>query len=268
MNTNEYISSGILEAYVLGSVSLQEKQEVECMSKIYPEIKTELDALQSATDAYAKTFERKPAEHLKAKIFAQMTFDEPQNEVFAKQTTTEKTVEIETSNNTKVMPMWPKFAAAASVIFGVMFGYTMFKNSTLNQELASLNTKNQSNVKANESYTNMLGLYKNSDNIKIKLNGVEKSPESGVTVFWNKQTSEVKLIVDNLPKAPAGKQYQLWTLVDGVPIDMGMLSNDFTGNVLTMKSTNKNVQAFAITLEKNGGSPTPTMEDMYVLGNV
>ena len=42
MNINDYISSGILEQYVLGDISPQEKKEVECMSHIYPELQEEL----------------------------------------------------------------------------------------------------------------------------------------------------------------------------------------------------------------------------------
>ena len=42
MNTNDYILTGILEQYVLGDVSPQEKQEVECMSHIYPEVHEEI----------------------------------------------------------------------------------------------------------------------------------------------------------------------------------------------------------------------------------
>ena len=33
MNTKEYITSGILEEYVLGVVSDQERREIECLSK-------------------------------------------------------------------------------------------------------------------------------------------------------------------------------------------------------------------------------------------
>ena len=37
--------------------------------------------------------------------------------------------------------------------------------------------------------------------------------------------------------------------------------------IQAMKSV-ENPQAFAITLEKEGGNPTPTMEEMYVMGTI
>ena len=48
MNVTEYIASGILESYVMGAVSDQEQREVDCLSSIYPEVRTELDELSTA----------------------------------------------------------------------------------------------------------------------------------------------------------------------------------------------------------------------------
>lgn len=261
MNTQEYISSGILEAYVLGSVSTQEKQEVECLSKIYPEIKTELESLEEGINVYSKAMHTAPPAHLKAKIFAQMTFDEPAETIV-------EAVSEAPEARTLSMPMWPKFAAAAAVVLGVLLGFNYMNTQKLETELAAINGKLQETSTETEASKAYLALYKSKDLSKISLQGVEKYPESAVTVFWNKQTSEVKLVADNLPAAPSGKQYQLWTIVDGVPVDMGMLDLDFKGKILNMKNANGKAVAFAITLEKLGGSPAPTMEEMYVIGNV
>jgi hypothetical protein len=56
-----------------------------------------------------------------------------------------------------------------------------------------------------------------------------------------------------LPVAPEGKQYQLWAIVDGKPVDAGLLDNPETFE--KMKSLG-NAQAFAISLEAKGGSTT------------
>ncbi len=53
MNTGEYILSGILEAYVLGSLSAERMRAVDAMQLArYPEVKAELDAIQDAMNAY------------------------------------------------------------------------------------------------------------------------------------------------------------------------------------------------------------------------
>ena len=61
------------------------------------------------------------------------------------------------------------------------------------------------------------------------------------------------------------KQYQLWEIVNGKTVDAGMLDN-CTG--LCKLKNIPSAQAFAITLENKGGSPTPTMSALYVMGAV
>ena len=108
-------------------------------------------------------------------------------------------------------------------------------------------------------------------NMKMaSLKGQKISPASFATVLWDTTTNDVYLQVNNLPKPANDKQYQLWALFNGQPIDMGMIDNSvFTGEkklLLQMKNV-KGAQAFAITLEKKGGNPTP-QGDMYTLGNL
>ena len=153
-------------------------------------------------------------------------------------------------------------------MFGVLFAWSFQKNGENEAQLAALKSEiQQEQVKVSNS-ENMLALFKDSENVKMELNGVEKSPNSKVLAFWNKETEEMKLVVDNLPVAPKGKQYQVWGIVDGVPVDMGMVDLDFQNKILAMKVPKGNIAAFAITLEKQGGNPKPTLEEMYVIGNV
>jgi len=69
MNINDYISSGILEQYVLGDISPQEKKEVECMSHIYPELQEELLKVQIALEGFALDNAIEVPSHLKKNIF-------------------------------------------------------------------------------------------------------------------------------------------------------------------------------------------------------
>ena len=71
---------------------------------------------------------------------------------------------------------------------------------------------------------------------------------------------------NNLPLAPSDKQYQLWAIVDGKPVDAGIIG-DCNGGLCKLKNIPK-ASAFAITLEKKGGSPTPTLTAMFVMGAI
>jgi anti-sigma-K factor RskA len=278
MNTQAYIESGILEEYILGTVSPQEKQEVECLSHIYPEVKAELLRLEVTLEQYAIKHAINPPTNLKDKIFAQMTFGDTaltQPEDEASGATEPVTpfsptggTEIRIGENRVARPLWAMMAVAASVllaIFGAWAAYQMAETRKQNEQLAA----EVSNLKQTTDYTQALAAhYRNPDVRAVRMPGLDKSPESTVVALWNQQTNEVFLDVQNLPTAPAGKQYQLWGIVNGAPVDMGMLDADFSNKVLRMKSINADAAAFAITLEKQGGSPNPTMEEMYVMGKV
>ena len=118
---------------------------------------------------------------------------------------------------------------------------------------------------------NDLAMVVQNPNVKMAaMKGLEASPASFATVYWDTTSKDVYLQINNLPKPASDQQYQLWALFDGKPIDVGMIDNDtFIGEkklLLQMKNVN-GAQAFAITLEKKGGNPTP-QGSMYVMGNL
>nr|WP_236023320.1 anti-sigma factor [Chitinophaga chungangae] len=89
------------------------------------------------------------------------------------------------------------------------------------------------------------------------------------TVYWNPKSEEVFLTVTNLPAPAADQQYQLWGIVNGKPVDAGVFDMEQAAKGFAkMKTMVANAQMFAITLEKKGGSPTPTLTAMYVAGKV
>lgn len=296
MNIQAYIESGILEEYVLGTVTPQEKQEVECMSHIYPEIKEELLRTESALEEYALKHQATPPPSLKESIFAQMNFDAPAEEPGAEDATEQQTVSqpdaattaepvrtearvidnaFERVETQVVTPGWAKLAVAAAVLLAIFAGWsamqmTDMKNAS-NTAVAKVESMeaDMAAMKSQAEYNQAVATLFRSPSYKhVHLAGLEKSPESAVSAFWNTQTNEVLIDVQNLPAAPQGKQYQLWSIVDGKPLDIGMIDNAFTGKVLKMKNTKAGSAAFAITLEKEGGNPTPTMDEMYVMGKV
>jgi len=298
MNIQAYIESGILEEYVLGTVSPQEKQEVECMSHIYPEIKEELLRSESALEEYALKHQTAPPASLKESLFAKMNFDieipaageesdivesgavndisdDIRNgdfvEIPVSQDISDTKVVSDVFNRTEVKevtPFWAKLAVAASILLALFAGWSAIQVSDLKKSNEELATEMEV-VKRDSQYSGLLAsLYRDPTFKVVKMAGLEKSPESAVAAFWNQQTNEVMLDIQKLPTPPAGKQYQLWSIVDEKPVDIGMIDNSFSGKVLKMKNTKTGSVAFAITLEKAGGSPTPTIAEMYVMGKV
>ncbi|GAB2767150.1 hypothetical protein GCM10027275_06750 [Rhabdobacter roseus] len=268
MNIQAYIESGILEEYVLGTVSPQEKQEVECLTKIYPELKEELLTLEAALEKYAQEHQTPPPADLKDKIFAQMNFEpveEPADEVAP---TESRVGVLSPEQKAIVRPLWSMMAVAASVLLAIGLAWAIYEMSDLKFQNKRLATQ-ISNLEETVAYSGTLArLYRDPTYKVVRMAGVAKSPESSVVALWNQQTNEVLLDVQKLPVAPSGRQYQLWSIVNGQPVDMGVLEPAFDGKILRMKTTQPGSAAFAITLEKTGGSPTPSLDEMYVMGSV
>ena len=72
MNTQEYISSGIVESYVLGLASDEERREFEQMCAQYPEVLQARTAFELALEKQAMANAIAPAASLKNKILDEM----------------------------------------------------------------------------------------------------------------------------------------------------------------------------------------------------
>jgi anti-sigma-K factor RskA len=300
MNTVEYIASGILEQYVSGTATSQERREVECMSHIYPEIHEELVAMQEALEALAMAEAVAPPAHVKASFMDAIKALKEEEEAanvtvtaVEQNTTSEAPIRPETKvvemsvkenlgtkqNEVKAITVASKpygfMRVAASLLFLLSAGlaYLLYQNSSekrnLQNEIAGVldnNRSQQATIKAKEL---QLSIAENKEFALVNMAGIPaKSPTSNANIYWNKKTAEVFVAVKNLPKPAADKQYQLWAIADGKPVDLGMIEGEDLSVVFQKMKTIKNPQAFAVTLEVKGGVASPTMSEMYVMGAI
>ena len=105
----------------------------------------------------------------------------------------------------------------------------------------------------------------------IALGGQTVSPSSYAKAYWNKEEQKVIIDAQGLPEPPEGFTYQVWSLkLDPLtPTSLGLL-DDFASQdnkLFTLENANES-EAFGITLEPEGGSETPTLEQLYTLGAV
>jgi len=276
LNSKEYISSGILESYILGHASPEEAGILECVMNNNTEVREAFEEAQKTFEMLATAQAVTPPSDLKSKIWdkiqqqdkVELAVEKP---IIPLQTNAQKT-EAKTEIQETVAEKrgnWKNFAVAASLLFLVSTGvnlYWMSSQSEMKEEMANMKNENQSKNIAIQNMQQKLDVVANPDMKKIVLAGVEKHPESKATVLWDANSKDVYLSVNNLPKAPEGMQYQLWAIEDGKPVNAGMYSEDKDMKIALANITK--AQAFAITLEKKGGSEVPTMENMYVMGGV
>ncbi len=274
MNVQEYISSGIVESYVLGLASQEEQAEFERMCASYPEVKAARETFELLLEKQALSQAVETPENLKNKIFSAIGIDQVQP----------KTNHIlstpQAAPQSPVMKIgWLRFLAAASVILLLgstalnFYFFSQYKeyNARYDQLLASqaqMASANQALQTKLQDYESALSMIKDPQMAVVKMPGVPTGPDpaSLATVYWDTRSKDVYLLVNNLPSPATGKQYQLWALVDGKPVDAGVFDIKEGLSFAKMKNIPK-AQAFAITLENRGGSREPTMP-IYLLGKV
>lgn len=275
MNVSEYIESGILESYVLGAVSDQERQEVNCLSAVYPEVKIELDQLSLAFEEYAVMNSVEPPADLKKTIMAQLDFAQPTQEAIVRPMPVFRDESASLAEPERTYTYKFTWMVAASLGFLVLaFSYYLFSRlNTAQQDLVALRSANQtmqtdlSQLRIRQQHDNdLVALLSQPGTRIIKLTGNEKAPAGALNVYWNAGSQQVAIDVSSLPSLPADQQYQLWSLVDGKPIDAGVFdAGKAIGSVQRLNRTIGRADAFAVTIEKRGGSPTPTLSNLVAI---
>jgi anti-sigma-K factor RskA len=261
MNNREFIESGVLETYALGMCTEEEARRVEAICSEDPAVRAELDQIQEAINSYAASHSKTPNAETREKILAEIAALEEPEEI------TRPTLSF--YNN--------RLSVAASLIvlsLSLLANIVLYnKWKAANNEVIALNSEKQQladNLRTNEvKYETMskdMAIMGDPDMTKVMMKGMEKSPESMAMIYWNKKSKEVFVGLNKLPMPEKGKQYQLWAIVDGKPVDAGMITMTEGDSSLHRMKDFETAQAFAITLEPEGGVTSPTMSEMYVMG--
>ena len=266
MDIKEYISSGILELYAAGALSEQEMKEVEQAAASYPEVKAELEAIQSSLTSYVSAYKKNPRPGLRQDVLDKIDETEGyQNKV----------IPLPQMRQTSGSMRYLMAAVIAFLALNVIASaYLYFKWQGTEKQLSALVEENKNmrseyeKVKqALDKKSNDIHMVMNRSNRIVDMKGMEASPGSFATVYWNPDSKKVMLNVEKLPVPPAGMQYQLWALKDGKPVDAGVF--DMGDDPMHMMAIPiAGADAFAITLEKAGGSPVPTLTQLYVMGKL
>lgn len=266
MNAQEIISSGILELYCTGLASAAETAEVVQWAKQYPEVAAEIEAIQSGLERYAQAHAIVPDASVKQKIFAAII-----NEATA------PVVNLKTTDNTSakvhaISPVW-KYAAAASIVLligSAILNYTFYNRYQFaNKELATTQTALQEQRELASNMNKDMGVMTNKNAMPVSLAPMPDVPDAAARIYWMQNTKEVYIDPSNLPKAPAGKQYQFWAIVDGKPVNGGIITTEINGktvHVQKMKSFGS-AQAFAVSLE-DAGPEKPVPTKVMVMGKL
>lgn len=271
MNINEYIESGILEAYVLGALSEKERAQVEADMSMYPEIAKEKLAIEEAMQRLADDESVVPPEFMQDKIWDEI---KPTSTKIEQPT---KSIPISNvANEPATKPSWQRAAVWAAVLVSVLTNFMLLsqRNESKEQQ-AVLAAKLDSVTQVQNELSTIVASYKKEKDMIVDpemetiILRKEGNTKAAGMVYLDKKTGDAYLAFNDMDMPPEGMQYQLWVIEDGKPVDMGMIPNDMIANEGAMQKISTeiaSVQAFAISLEKEGGNPTPT--EVYMQGSV
>ncbi|HUR64873.1 MAG TPA: anti-sigma factor [Chitinophagaceae bacterium] len=236
MNTQEYISSGIVESYVLGLASDEERREFEQMCRQYPDVLEARIAFEIVMEKQAMQNTIAPAAEVRNRVFDEIG-------------SAGKVVSMSASPSGNTG--WLKYAAAACII---LLAGSLYWNISLSKKNKELRNNYDNTVARLNEMENDIKVLTDKESVKMaSMKGTLESPQSYTTVYWDTTSHDVYLLVNNLPKPADSLHYQLWALADGQPIDLGFITDEYfvrKDKLLIRAKNAQKAQAFAITLEK------------------
>ncbi|MDN3205579.1 anti-sigma factor [Algoriphagus sediminis] len=273
MNIQEYIESGKLELFLLGELTERECEEVIAMAKAHPEIQKELDSLEKTMFALDELTGSTPSKGVKDKIFQTLEED-----FFNENEAGQAVITPKEDRKVKTLP-WKAFAVAASFLAILSFASAIYYASKFyetNQRFTALlqdqqvMADNLDQVRLqNEEANSRLDRLVAGDFQRVEMVGetLPMQTDAKVDVFWDRQAQEVFVAVNNLNSLSADFDYQLWAIGEDGPIGIGLVDPGEKFTLQQMQAV-ADAGAFAITIEPKGGSESPNLEKLVVLGEV
>ena len=252
MDIKSYISSGIIETYVMGLCTPEEKKELESFRQQYPQLN---EAILNFETELEKNLVRD----------ATQTGIEMDNQILkALSSLSTPVVDIKINLPKTKKTNWLKPLAAAAILLlalSMVFNYILYRK-TRDQQLA---------IKEKENYSPLpvadYNILKQSTITPVAMYGVAPHSICRCTLFWDKKTRKAFIIIHHLPMVEQNN-YQLWAMVDGKPVNVGLINEKIRGRFIEIQNVPAGATGFIVTLEKSGGSSTPTTEETYLSGKI
>jgi len=270
MNALEYINSGAIETCLLGLADEQDIEMLEQMEKQFPEVKAARIKAEDQLEQNAPQLVFATPEKTKQKVLERL-----QEEMLLVLQQEEAEEHAATSPDFKAAPKpirWFRTALAASFLLlmgSVLLNFYYFSQyKKANTRYSEIQTQQAALLNKKDAMEATLAMVKDPAMKHVALATVgQNSATTIATVYWDKNSKDVYLMANNLAAPATGKQYQLWAQVDGKMVDAGMLSWNDDGILVKMHNVPR-AEAFAISLEKEGGSTNPTLSEVVALGKV
>ncbi|WP_439151479.1 RNA polymerase subunit sigma-70 [Winogradskyella sp.] len=213
---HSFLTSNLLNKYLVGETSMKESKEVEYFIDNYPEVASAYEKLQDNLEIIAKAG----------------AVDVPNNIL---QDILES---LEDNNETKVIQLvqnkrisWYSYAAtAAAVLFAVSTFFLYQKNQNLVdennvvvEEIFDLRSDIDNNNSKLEELSRELMKLNDPDAKKYVINGNERAKNLKTVAYINPVEKTSMIDVITLPKLPKEQHYEIWAEMQDRMVNLGIL---------------------------------------------
>jgi anti-sigma-K factor RskA len=154
----------------------------------------------------------------------------------------------------------PSLVAAGLVVVVALLGN---QNSALRQQIAGMQSDAAAQQVELRRAHEIVSTLTASDAMRVTLVAAKTPPQPQGKAIYVRDRSSLIFIASNMPAAPPQKAYELWLIpTSGAPIPAGMFKPDAHGSATVVNPplpVGVEAKAFAITVEPEAGSLTPTM---------
>lgn len=274
MEKNELIESGILETYVLGLSTSEEKAQVEKLISDDPEIRKEKEEIEALLELLAQAYAIIPPSQTQIKRRIE-------GELFLR---SEEGMEANvkplhgggSGQSDSKSWMWLSIAASVSLLIMVFYGYRLnHRVETAENQLAAARLESVQLLEMNkklsamgDQFSRLTSTIGEEGTRQVILTSTIQQPTKAI-VFWNPTNHKVWLVNTNLPQLPIDKQYQLWGIVDGKPVDAGVFDANSGDRAIAIELKSiARPQVLAVTVENRGGVSSPTLSTLCLKAEI
>ncbi len=154
----------------------------------------------------------------------------------------------------------PWLAAAA---FLLLTGFFFRQSDRLAQRVAQLQNESAQQQAQLERAREVVSTLTSIDAMRVTLVAAQALPQPQGRAIYARERSSLIFLASNLPVLPPQKAYELWLIpTNGAPIAAGVFKPDARGSASMIEPPlpgGVEAKAFAITVEPEQGSATPTM---------
>lgn len=246
-----FLKSGLLDKYVIGTASDLESKQVEKYIKKYPKVKEEYNLLQKQLELVAKSNAVSPRSNMLKSILNQLD-DRPV---------------IALHEPRKKSRSW--FSIAASIVALVFAGssYMLYnqnqklvnENNTIAEEIFDLRSDIDENNNKLDIVISQFNKLNNPETEKYVLRGNDRAKDLKTVAYINSIEKSSLIDVVSLPKISDQQTYQMWANLQDRKVNLGTL--DTANGKLKSVPYIEDALSLSITIESKNKDKTSTSEN-------